>query len=89
VQGQAEQCAAQREPDREGQGHADQEEGEDSGEWVFPGEREGKLIVGTSLSHQHQRVRDRLELPGDFVIRSLRPPCGRGSERPGWTRSPS
>jgi integrase len=45
---------------------------EESGEWVFPGEREGKPIVGTSLSHQHKRVRDRLELPGDFVIHSLR-----------------
>lgn len=42
------------------------------GEWVFPGEREGKPIVGTSLAHQHKRVRDMLELPGDFVIHSLR-----------------
>jgi integrase/recombinase XerD len=42
------------------------------GEWVFPGEREGRPIVGTSLSHQHKRVRDRLELPGGFVIHSLR-----------------
>ncbi len=41
-------------------------------EWVFPGEREGRAIVGTSLSHQHKRVRDKLKLPGDFVIHSLR-----------------
>jgi integrase len=41
-------------------------------EWVFPGEREGRAIVGTSLSHQHKRVRDKLNLPGDFVIHWLR-----------------
>jgi integrase len=39
--------------------------------YVFPGESEAPF-VGTSLNHQHQRVRTLLRLPKDFVIHSLR-----------------
>ena len=39
--------------------------------WVFPGRAE-LPFVGTSLNHQHQRVRKTLKLPADFVIHSLR-----------------
>jgi integrase len=39
--------------------------------WVFPGDN-GKPFLGTSLDHQHKRVRDLLRLPADFVIHSLR-----------------
>ena len=42
------------------------------GEWVFPGDRQGAPILGTSLAHQHKNVRDTLKLSGDFVIHSLR-----------------
>lgn len=41
-------------------------------EWVFPGEREGCAIVGTSLAHQHSKLRAKLALSRDFVIHSLR-----------------
>jgi integrase/recombinase XerC len=69
VQGQVQERAAQRQPDGASEGHA--RGAEAVNEWVFPGEREGRAI-GTSLSHQHKRVRDKLKLPGDFVIHSLR-----------------
>lgn len=44
--------------------------GQGSG-WVFPGEGENPFVV-TSLDHQHEKVRDALKLPPDFVIHSLR-----------------
>ena len=40
--------------------------------WVFPGENDAAAILGTSLDHQHEDVRDALGLPKDFVIHSLR-----------------
>lgn len=40
-------------------------------EWVFEAPS-GQPYVGTSLNHQHQRVRKALKLPEDFVIHSLR-----------------
>lgn len=40
--------------------------------WVFPGETDEAPILGTSLDHQHDVVRERLGLPKDFVIHSLR-----------------
>ena len=40
-------------------------------EWIFPG-GQGRPLVGTSLDHQHQKVRAILKLPKDFVIHSLR-----------------
>src|SRR5690349_12343108 len=39
--------------------------------YVFPGETEGPFL-GTSLNHQHSKVRELLGLPKDFVIHSLR-----------------
>ena len=39
--------------------------------WVFPGDN-GRPFLGTSLDHQHKRLRDGLRLPTDFVIHSLR-----------------
>lgn len=39
--------------------------------WVFPGESDGPFL-GTSLNHQHSKVRDLLGLSKDFVIHSLR-----------------
>jgi len=44
---------------------------ESSSEFVFPG-RSGKPILVTSLDHQHAKVRERLKMPEDFVIHSLR-----------------
>lgn len=44
---------------------------EDKSPWVFPGD-DGKPFLGSSLDHQHKRVRDLLRLPVDFVIHSLR-----------------
>jgi integrase len=40
-------------------------------EWVFPGETENAFL-GTSLNHQHVKVRRLLGLSEDFVIHSLR-----------------
>jgi integrase len=42
--------------------------------WVFPGETDAAPILGTSLDHQHDGVREALKLPKpkDFVIHSLR-----------------
>ena len=39
--------------------------------WVFSDDK-GKPLLGTSLDHQHKRLRDGLRLPQDFVIHSLR-----------------
>jgi len=40
--------------------------------WVFPGDSPDAAILGTSLDHQHEDVREALKLPADFVIHSLR-----------------
>ncbi len=40
--------------------------------WVFPGDSPGVPILGTSLDHQHDDVRDNLKLSKDFVVHSLR-----------------
>jgi integrase len=40
--------------------------------WVFPGDLPDAPILGTSLDHQHDDVRQALKLPADFVIHSLR-----------------
>jgi site-specific recombinase XerD len=39
--------------------------------WRFPGESDSPFL-GTSLNHQHSKVRDLLGLSKDFVIHSLR-----------------
>ena len=39
---------------------------------MFSGENAGCAIVGSALAHQHSRVRDKLNLSGEFVIHSLR-----------------
>ena len=39
--------------------------------YVFPGEV-GKAFLGTSLNHQHQKIRASLALHRDFVMHSLR-----------------
>jgi integrase len=39
---------------------------------VFPGDSIERPFVGTSLAHQHERVRELLGLDGEFVIHSLR-----------------
>jgi integrase len=41
-------------------------------EWVFPGDSPGAPILVTSLDHQHDDVREILNLSDDFVIHSLR-----------------
>ena len=40
--------------------------------WVFPGDSPGAPILGTSLDHQHDGVRDNLKLSKNFVVHSLR-----------------
>jgi integrase len=40
--------------------------------YVFPGDKPDAPIHGTSLDHQHERVREALKLPKDFVLHSLR-----------------
>lgn len=40
--------------------------------WVFPGDCSEAPILGTSIDHQHDKVRDTLKLPKDFVVHSLR-----------------
>ncbi len=40
--------------------------------YVFPGDAPAAPILVTSLDHQHDRVREALKLPKDFVIHSLR-----------------
>lgn len=40
--------------------------------YVFPGDSTAAPILVTSLDHQHDRVREALKLPKDFVIHSLR-----------------
>ena len=40
--------------------------------WVFPGDTNHTPILGTSLDHQHSRVREALKLPDEFVLHSLR-----------------
>jgi integrase len=40
--------------------------------WVFPGDSPEAPILGTSVGHQHDRVRLALNLPKDFVVHSLR-----------------
>jgi site-specific recombinase XerD len=39
--------------------------------WVFPGDSEGPFL-GTSLNHQHSKIRRLLGLSEEFVIHSLR-----------------
>jgi integrase len=40
--------------------------------WVFPSdENDGPFLV-TSLDHQHERVRETLKMPADFVVHGLR-----------------
>ncbi len=39
--------------------------------WIFPGKMD-RPFVGTSLDHQHQKLRELLKLPKDFVIHGLR-----------------
>ena len=39
--------------------------------WVFPN-RDGKPYLVTSINHLHQKVRESMGLPKDFVIHSLR-----------------
>ena len=40
--------------------------------WVFPGDAPDAPILGTSLDHQHDDVRNALKLSEDFVVHSLR-----------------
>jgi integrase len=40
--------------------------------WVFPGDSDEAPILGTSLDHQHAKVREALKLPAEFVLHSLR-----------------
>jgi integrase len=40
--------------------------------YLFPGDSPAAPILVTSLDHQHDRVREALKLPKDFVIHSLR-----------------
>jgi integrase len=40
--------------------------------WVFPGDSLDAPILGTSLDHQHNEVRDTLKLSKEFVVHSLR-----------------
>jgi len=39
--------------------------------WVFPGDGENAFLA-TSLNHQHQKIRETLGLPSEFVLHSLR-----------------
>jgi len=41
-------------------------------DWVFAGDSPDAPILGTTLDHQHQRVRDNLKLSEEFVVHSLR-----------------
>jgi integrase len=41
-------------------------------DWVFPGDSPEAPILGTSLDHQHNGVRDTLKLSKEFVVHSLR-----------------
>jgi integrase len=40
--------------------------------WVFPGDSPDAAILGTSIDHQHDTVRDTLKLSKEFVVHSLR-----------------
>ena len=40
--------------------------------WVFPGDSPETAILGTSIDHQHDKVRDTLKLSREFVVHSLR-----------------
>ena len=40
--------------------------------WVFPGDSPKAAILGTSIDHQHNNVRDTLKLSKEFVVHSLR-----------------
>lgn len=40
--------------------------------WVFPGDSPDDAILVTSVDHQHEKVRDTLKLPAEFVVNSLR-----------------
>ena len=40
--------------------------------WVFPGDSPEAAILGTSIDHQHDGVRDTLKLSNEFVVHSLR-----------------
>jgi hypothetical protein len=41
-------------------------------DWVFPGNSPDAAILGTSIDHQHEDVRDTLKLSKEFVVHSLR-----------------
>jgi integrase len=41
-------------------------------DWVFPGDSPVAPILGTSLDHQHDDVRDTLKLSKEFVVHSRR-----------------
>jgi len=74
VQGQVEERAAQRGPDREGQGHAGRKEGRGLRRvGLARREREGKPIVSTSLSHQHKRG---FAIDWSYPATSSYTPCG-------------
>jgi integrase len=40
--------------------------------WVFPGGSPEAAILGTSIDHPHEEVRDTLKLSKEFVVHSLR-----------------
>ncbi len=40
--------------------------------WVFPGDSLDAPILGTSIDHQHEDVRDTLKVSKEFVVHSLR-----------------
>jgi integrase len=44
----------------------------DESAWVFPGDTPDAAILGTSLDHQHEDVRETLKYGQEFVIHSLR-----------------
>jgi integrase len=41
-------------------------------DWVFPGDSPDAAILGISIDHQHDGVRDTLKLSKEFVVHSLR-----------------
>jgi len=53
--------------------------------WVFTGDTPEAAILGTSLDHQHEQVREALKLGEEFVIHSLRHNYVDPSRR-GWSR---
>jgi hypothetical protein len=66
-------CEAQPQPDRPCSGDASGAEGVSKSSWVFPGYSLDAPILGTSLDHQHQELRDdTLKWSKEFVVHSLR-----------------